>query len=58
MNFVISHIFREGNQCADSLANIGVSIQGLFSWETAPAEVLCHIGRNMLGLPSFRFMSF
>jgi len=58
MNFVISHIFREGNQCVDSLANVGLSIQGLFSWETAPAEVLCYIGRNKLGLPSFRFMSF
>jgi len=34
MNFVISHIYREGNQCADSLANIGLSLQGLFVWET------------------------
>jgi len=35
MNFVVSHIFREGNQCADSLANFGLTIQGLFSWESS-----------------------
>jgi hypothetical protein len=39
MNFVISHIFREGNQCADSLANFDLIIQGLFSWESAPSFI-------------------
>jgi ribonuclease HI len=26
MNFIVSHIFREGNQCADGLVNIGSSL--------------------------------
>ncbi|PNX89980.1 ribonuclease H, partial [Trifolium pratense] len=26
MNFVVSHVFREGNQCADGLANIDLSL--------------------------------
>ena len=26
MNFYVSHVFREGNQCADGLANIGLSV--------------------------------
>jgi len=39
MNIVVSHIFREGNQCVDSLANYGLTIQGLFSWESAPSFI-------------------
>lgn len=26
MNFLVSHIFRERNQCADTLANVGMSL--------------------------------
>jgi len=26
MNFLVSHVFREGNACADALANIGLSL--------------------------------
>ncbi|CAJ2644469.1 unnamed protein product [Trifolium pratense] len=26
MNFVVSHVYRKGNQCADGLANIGLTI--------------------------------
>jgi ribonuclease HI len=26
MNFVVTHVYREGNQCADRLANIGLTI--------------------------------
>jgi len=39
MNFVVSHIFREGNQCTDSLANFSITIQGLFSWKSSPSFV-------------------
>ena len=57
MNFVVSHIYREGNQCTDSLANIGLANQGLSSWESAPAAI-CYflfnesleVGRLMLPL--------
>lgn len=33
MNFLVTHIFREGNFCADSLANIGLSLS-LFRFVT------------------------
>ena len=29
MNFLVSHIFREGNQCADALANLDLSLSHL-----------------------------
>jgi hypothetical protein len=32
INFVVSHVFRQGNQCADGLANIGLSIDRLTVW--------------------------
>jgi len=31
MNFLISHVYREGNSCADSLANVGLALS-LFVW--------------------------
>jgi hypothetical protein len=49
MNFIVSHIFREENQCADSLANIW-SIHSWFgclgfNW---------HFTLNRLGMPSVK----
>ncbi|KAM5549742.1 hypothetical protein ABKV19_000918 [Rosa sericea] len=32
MQFKSSHIFREGNQVADALANVGLSSSGLVWW--------------------------
>lgn len=29
MDFIFSHVYREGNTCADKLANLGLSISGL-----------------------------
>jgi ribonuclease HI len=58
MNFVVSHVYREGNQCADSLSNIGLSLHGLFVWETVPPFISSQVGKEKLGMPSFRFVSY
>lgn len=58
MNFIVSHIYREGNQCADSLANIGLSTQGLFLGESVPILLASQYTKDNLGMPSFRFVSF
>jgi len=58
MHFVVSHIFREGNHCDDSLANFGLTIQGLFSWESAPPFISSLLVQNKLGMPNYRFVSF
>ncbi|XP_050222727.1 uncharacterized protein LOC126672819 [Mercurialis annua] len=36
IRFVVSHIYREGNIVADTLARHGVSIQGMMWWYQAP----------------------
>jgi ribonuclease HI len=36
MNFMVSHIYREGNGCADALANIGLDLTGFVWWQDAP----------------------
>lgn len=58
MNFMVTHIYREGNQCADSLANIGLSTQGLFLGESVLSLLASQYSKDKLGMPSFRFVSF
>jgi len=36
MNFVISHIYREGSECADRLTNLGLDIQSISYWNYMP----------------------
>jgi len=39
MNYFVSHVFSEGNQCADDLANIGHSINQFTIWNTIPPNL-------------------
>ncbi|XP_024626579.1 uncharacterized protein [Medicago truncatula] len=39
MNYFVSHVFREGNQRADGLANIGLSIDQFTIWNTIPPSL-------------------
>jgi hypothetical protein len=55
LNVIVSHIFREGNCCADKLANMGLGISSNFWWDTCPMEVRNDYIHNMLGLPSYCF---
>jgi ribonuclease HI len=48
MNFYVSHIYREGNHCADKLANIGLSLNGLTWWNHIPLELQGDFVRNRL----------
>jgi hypothetical protein len=57
LNCVVSHIYREGNQVADSLANHGLSINTFVFWEDIPLFISDYVIRNKLGIPSFRFCS-
>jgi len=29
MNFLVTHVYREGNSCADTLANLGLNLDHL-----------------------------
>jgi ribonuclease HI len=39
MNVIVTHIFREGNQVADLLANHGLSIPSIVFWSEMPLFV-------------------
>jgi ribonuclease HI len=50
-----SHIYREGNSCADKLANLGHSFVHLKWWGSLPLELRDDFLRDKLGIPCFRF---
>jgi ribonuclease HI len=55
MNFMITHIFREGNHAADLLANHGLNINSIIFWHHTPSFLCNCINNNKLGIPSFRY---
>jgi ribonuclease HI len=57
MNCVITHIYKEGNQVADSLANQGLSIASIAFWNETPLFITDYLNMNKLGMPSFRLCS-
>jgi ribonuclease HI len=54
MNCIVSHIYREGNQVADTLANYGCSLSSLTCWHYVPDFVKDSFVKNILGILSFR----
>jgi ribonuclease HI len=55
MNFIVSHICREGNQVADSLANYGLNLNSILFLHDLPLFVKNSFDRNKLGLANYRF---
>ncbi|GAU13228.1 hypothetical protein TSUD_245980 [Trifolium subterraneum] len=58
MDFFVSHIYREGNSCADAMANLGLSLSHTSThswWSSMPQVMSIDFARNRLGLPCFRF---
>lgn len=58
MNFIVSHVFKEGNHCADGLVNIGLSLTAFTVWHTIPSNLQEVYFKNKLGWPNFRFVPF
>ncbi|GAU51630.1 hypothetical protein TSUD_414540 [Trifolium subterraneum] len=54
LNGIVSHIHREGNQIADSLANFGCTLSSYTLWQQAPIFISDSLAKNKLGIPSFR----
>jgi hypothetical protein len=50
LNSMISHIFRKGNQVADSLANFGCT---LLDPVLPPGFIIDSLEKNKFGIPSF-----
>ncbi|XP_058742332.1 uncharacterized protein LOC131614798 [Vicia villosa] len=57
-NFMVSHIFREGNSCADALANLGLSLSDYTCFSSIPSFLRTDFVKNRLGLPFFRFVTY
>lgn len=53
MNFFVSHIFIEGSQCVDRLANLRLSLQNYTFWNDVPLELREQFVKNKLELRSF-----
>jgi hypothetical protein len=57
MNLIVSHIYREGNQVADLLANYGLNLTSFVFWIDTPLFISDWVNRNKVGIPSFRLCS-
>lgn len=55
INCIITHIYREGNYCADKLASIGLTVDGFAWWSSPPVIIRGDLVHNRLGLPYYRF---
>lgn len=53
--FNVTHIYREGNHCANKLANICLDLSSHFWFTGVPSQILADFVRNKLGFPNFRF---
>ncbi|GAU31405.1 hypothetical protein TSUD_370540 [Trifolium subterraneum] len=54
LNLILTHIFREGNQVADILANHGLNLDSLMYWHTPPLFIIDSLAMNKSGFRSFR----
>jgi len=52
---VCSHIYREGNCCADRLAALGHGVSGMAWFDRLPPSLLFDFTRDRNGLPNYRF---
>jgi hypothetical protein len=52
---VCSHIFREGNCCADMLAAMGHTLTATTWFHTLPAPLSVDFSRDRNGLQNYRF---
>lgn len=53
--FYASHIYREGNQVADKLSNMGTSFPSFQWWHTQPQDIASLSSHDAALLPNYRF---
>jgi hypothetical protein len=54
MNFYVSHIYREGNHCADKMVNLGLTLPVFSWWNHVPPVLIDDFGKYRLGMPYYR----
>lgn len=55
MHFVYSHVYREGNVCADKLANFGTTISSLVWWNSIPDFIKDDFFFDRISYTKYRF---
>ena len=55
LSIICTHIYREGNCCADALATMGHDLLDTTWFHTMPAALAVDFTRDRNGLPNFRF---
>jgi len=55
IHVISSHIFPEGNCCANKLASMGHSSVGVVWLDTLPNDARLDLYRDRCGLPNYRF---
>jgi hypothetical protein len=55
IDFIISHIYREGNHGSDKLAWLGLSVNVFSWWNVSPTEITSDLACNRIGVPCYRF---
>lgn len=58
MNFLATHIYREGNRCTDTLASAGFNVPNLTVWLHLLDCISAFFVKDRLGLPNFRFVTY
>jgi len=58
MNFIATHVYIEGNSCADALASLGLNVTHPMVWLNPLDYIRLFIATNKTGLPEFRFVTF
>jgi hypothetical protein len=56
LQVICSHVYREGNCCADKLADFGHSITGSVWIGSLPRPLAADFFRDRVGLPNYRFL--
>lgn len=54
-DFKVTHIYREGNHCADKLASFGVASRCFTWWDLIPSFIRDDFDRDRWSLPNYRF---
>lgn len=55
LTVICSHVYREGNCCADKLATLGHEVTDTIWYTTLPSPLAVDFTRDRNGLPSYRF---
>jgi len=55
MTVICSHVFREGNCCADKMASLGHDVTDTIWYTTMPSSLAIDFSRDRNGLPNYRF---